>query len=126
MTCQICTRKCTSYVPVNALTCTRNSGNICSVKRGLKEYAKRIDPGQPAHSAQADLGLNFSSTFCMLKEQLSVRLSRMLQNSSYYGSMVVWSFYWFNEAPFTRAQLIFMYSQVQKVLVKMAAIFDLS
>ena len=31
----------------------------CSVKRVLTSSAKSIDSGQPAHSAQADLGRNF-------------------------------------------------------------------
>ena len=32
----------------------------CSVKKGLKAFAKSIDPCQPAQSAQADMGRNFS------------------------------------------------------------------
>ena len=32
---------------------------LCSVKRDIYASAKSIDPGQPAHSAQADLGRYF-------------------------------------------------------------------
>ena len=38
----------------------------CSVKRGLNASAKSIDPGQPARSAQADLGRNVLPCFNFL------------------------------------------------------------
>ena len=31
----------------------------CSVKRGLHEFVKHIDPRQPALTAQADMGQNY-------------------------------------------------------------------
>ena len=43
-------RMCNKFVPIGP----------DSVKRGLSEFAKSIDPCQPAQSAQADMGRNFS------------------------------------------------------------------
>ena len=39
----------------------------CSVKSGLHAYAKSIDPCQPAHSAQADMGRNFLLPFLQVE-----------------------------------------------------------
>ena len=38
----------------------------CSVKKGLNAFANSIDPRQPAQSAQADVGRNFSISFNFL------------------------------------------------------------
>ena len=46
----------------------------CSVTRGLKTFAKYIDPCQPAQSEQVDMGRNFSLSwnFTSVTEQVYI------------------------------------------------------
>ena len=46
--------------------------DTCYVKRELKAFAKSIDPCQPAQSAQADMGRNFSLSFFFLHIQITM------------------------------------------------------
>ena len=62
---------------------SRAKNEPCLVKRGLDAFAKRIGPGQPAQSAQADLGRTLSQSiiksFFFIIFQTFIEISKSVQ-----------------------------------------------